>query len=123
MGQLEIRIKTKGDGLAGLEELAKRHRLQEEIERRGIGRDLGGGSGFGEMDISVEVTSELSGAKSKLRALAEELGIEGNISIEENGRTVSEIEKKAGRELLGKKSRKQAFADGILVVKALVEVL
>lgn len=83
MAEIEIRMKLKGDGLASLEELALRHKFQDEIEARGIGKDLGGGSGFGEMDVLVEVTDAETG-KSRLRVLADELGISDRTTIEES---------------------------------------
>lgn len=82
MAEIEIRMKLKGDGLASPEELALRHKFQDEIETRGIGKDLGGGSGFGEMDVLVEVTDAETG-KSRLRVLAEELGIGDRTTIQE----------------------------------------
>ncbi len=82
MAEIEIRMKLKGDGIAGPEELALRHRFQDEIEARGIGKDLGGGSGLGEMDVLVEVSDADTG-KSRLRLLADELGIGERIIIHE----------------------------------------
>ena len=82
MTEIEIRMKLKGDGLASPEDLALRHRFQDEIEARGIGKDLGGGSGFGEMDVLVEVADAETG-KSRLRVLADELGIGGRTTIQE----------------------------------------
>lgn len=79
MTELEIRMKIEGDSLASPDELRLRHKFQEEVEAREIGKDLGGGSGFGEMDVSVEVADA---AKSKLSELAEELGIQ-DITIRE----------------------------------------
>jgi hypothetical protein len=83
MAEIEIRMKLKGDGIASSEELALRHKFQDEIEARGIGKDLGGGSGFGEMDVLVEVTDAETG-KSLLRVLADELGIIDRTTIEES---------------------------------------
>ena len=83
MAEIEVRMKLKGDALASLEELALRHKFQDEIEARGIGKDLGGGSGFGEMDVLVEVTDAETG-KSRLRVLADELGIIDRTTIEES---------------------------------------
>lgn len=82
MAEIEIRMKLNGAGLASPDELALRHRFQDEIETRGIGKDLGGGSGFGEMDVLVEVTDAETG-KSSLRALADELGIGDRTTIQE----------------------------------------
>ena len=82
MAEIEIRMKLNGDALASPEELALRHRFQDEIETRGIGKDLGGGSGFGEMDVLVEVTDAETG-KSRLRLLADELGIGDRTTIQE----------------------------------------
>ena len=81
MAEIEIRMKLRGDGIARPDELALRHKFQDEIETRGIGKDLGGGSGFGEMDVLVEVTDAETG-KSRLRRLAEELGIGDRITIQ-----------------------------------------
>ncbi|MEX2310299.1 MAG: hypothetical protein WD738_22210 [Pirellulales bacterium] len=82
MAEIEIRMKLTGDGLASPEEISLRHRFQDEVETRGIGKDLGGGSGFGEMDVLVEVTDAETG-KSRLRVLAEELGIGDRTTIQE----------------------------------------
>jgi hypothetical protein len=82
MAEIEIRMKLTGDGLASHDELALRHKFQNEVESRGIGTDLGGGSGFGEMDVLVEVTDAETG-KSRLRVLADELGIDDRTTIEE----------------------------------------
>ena len=82
MAELEVRMKLKGHGLATPDELALRHKFQEEIEARGIGKDLGGGSGFGEMDVLVEVSDAETG-KSRLRLLADELGIGDGTTIQE----------------------------------------
>jgi hypothetical protein len=46
MAELEVRMKLKGHGLATPDELALRHKFQAEIDARGIGKDLGGGSGL-----------------------------------------------------------------------------
>jgi hypothetical protein len=82
MAELEVRMKPKGHGLAMRDELALRHKFQEEIETRGIGKDLGGGSGFGEMEVLVEVADAETG-KSRLRLLADELGTGDSITIQE----------------------------------------
>ena len=82
MAEIEIRMKLTGEGLASPEELALRHRFQDEIESRGIGKDLGGGSGFGVMDVLVEVTDAETG-KSRLRFLAQELGLGDRMSIQD----------------------------------------
>ena len=84
MAELEVRMKLNGHGLATPDELALRHKFQEEIEVRGIGTDLGGGSGFGEMDVLVEVAESEAG-KRRLRALADELGIADRTTIQECG--------------------------------------
>jgi hypothetical protein len=82
MGEIEVRMKIKGPGLATPDELALRHKFQDEIEARNIGKDLGGGSGFGEMDILVEV-ADSEAAKHRLRQLAHELGIAHRTTIRE----------------------------------------
>ena len=82
MAELEVRIKIKGPGLATPDELALRHNFQEEIEARGIGKDLGGGSGLGEMDVLVEVPDAETG-KSRLRLLTDELGMGDSTTIQE----------------------------------------
>ena len=82
MSELEVRMKLKGHGLATPDQLALRHKFQEEIEARGIGKDRGGGSDFGEMDVLVEVTDAETG-KSRLRLLADELGMGDSTTIHE----------------------------------------
>jgi hypothetical protein len=84
MAELKVRMKLGGHGLATPEELTLRHKFQEEIEARGIGQDLGGGSGFGEMDVLVEVADSEAG-KRRLRALADELEIADSTTIQECG--------------------------------------
>ena len=74
MKSLEIRIPLDGEGLVNKEELELRWQLADLIEERNIGHVTGSGSGFGQMDISVDVADESTG-KSKLRSLANELGI------------------------------------------------
>jgi hypothetical protein len=74
MAEIKVRMKLKGHGLATQDELTLRHKFQEEIEARQIGKDLGGGSGFGEMDVLLEVADSKI-AKHRLRLLAQELGI------------------------------------------------
>ena len=82
MTDLEVRIKQASEGLATIEEITLLHKFQEEIEARGIGKDLGGGTGFGEMDILVEVADSES-AKRRLRQLAYELNIADRTTIRE----------------------------------------
>ena len=110
MANLDVRIVLRGGGLAEADELSLRHKFQEEVERRGIGKDLGGGSGFGEMDISVEVSDAETG-KSKLRALAEELGIKDGLIIEEAAESGDDL----FGEVISCYSREQAIEDGYLV--------
>ena len=74
MKSLEIRIPLNGEGLVNKEELELRWQLADLIEERNIGHVTGSGSGFGQMDISVDVANEATG-RSKLRDLAQELGI------------------------------------------------
>ena len=80
MDEIEIRIKQDGDGLATPPELSLLHKFQEEIEAQGIGKDLGGGTGFGEMDILVEV-ADSDEANRRLRQLAKEFGIADRTTI------------------------------------------
>ena len=82
MANIDVRIKLREDGLAQADELSLRHQFQDEVEQRGIGKDLGGGSGLGEMVLSVEVPDATIGM-SKLRKLALELGVQEGIVIEE----------------------------------------
>ena len=82
MAELEVRMELKGPGLATPDELALRHKFQEEVNARAIGKDLGGGSGFGEMDVLVEV-ADTAEAKRRLRQLAQELGIANRTTIRE----------------------------------------
>lgn len=82
MALIDVRIKLREDGLAQADELSLRHKFQDEVEQRGIGTDLGGGSGLGEMDLSVEVSDATLGI-SKLRKLAQDLGVQEGIVIEE----------------------------------------
>jgi hypothetical protein len=82
MTELEVRIKQGGEGLATIEEITLLHKFQEEIETRGIGKDLGGGTGLGEMDILVEV-ADSQAAKRRLRQLAQEFGIADRTTIRE----------------------------------------
>lgn len=82
MTELEVRIKQSGEGLATIEEITLLHKFQEEIETRGIGKDLGGGTGFGEMDILVDV-ADSEAAMLRLRQLAEELDIADRTTIRE----------------------------------------
>jgi len=90
VANLDVRIKLREGGLAQRDELSLRHKFQEEIENRGIGKDLGGGSGLGEMDISVEV-SDVETGKGKLRELAKELGIKDGLIIEERGESSEDL--------------------------------
>jgi len=80
MDEIEIRIMQDGDGLATPPEISLLHKLQEEIEAQGIGKDLGGGTGSGEMDILVEVTDSEE-ATRRLRKLANEFGIADRTTI------------------------------------------
>lgn len=80
MDEIEIRITQDGDGLATPPELSLLHKFQEEIETQGIGKDLGGGTGLGEMDILVEV-ADSEEATRRLRQLANEFGIADRTTI------------------------------------------
>ena len=65
MAELKYESSLRGHGLATPDELALRHKFQEEIEARRIGNELGGGSGLGEMDILVDVAdSEIAKTSS-----------------------------------------------------------
>ena len=72
---LSVNMDLASDGLANKNDLETRWQLEDLIEERGIGYVSGAGSGFGMMDISVEV-EDAETATSQLRALAAELGIQ-----------------------------------------------
>lgn len=76
MVYVEMIINLTGDSLANRDELELKWQLSDLIESRDIGKVIGSGSGLGQMDIGVEV-DDLQAGKSKLRQLAEELGVEG----------------------------------------------
>jgi hypothetical protein len=78
--EIEVRIKQDGAGLATPAEIELLHNFQEQIETQGIGKDLGGGTGFGEMDILVEV-ADSEDAKYRLRQLANIFGIADRTTI------------------------------------------
>lgn len=82
MPELEVRMKLTGTGLATPDDLALRHKFQEEIEGRGIGKDLGGGTGLGNMDVLVAVADTVE-ATRRLRQLVQELGIADRTTIRE----------------------------------------
>lgn len=80
MDEIEILIKQYDDGLATPPEISLLHKFQEEIEAQGIGKDLGGGTGMGQMDILVEV-ADSEEAKRRLRKLANDFGIADRTTI------------------------------------------
>lgn len=76
MVYVEMIINLAGESFANAEEFRLKQELSDLIELRQIGKVVGSGSGLGQMDIGVEVV-DLETGKSRLRQLAEELGVEG----------------------------------------------
>ena len=114
MANLDVRIKLRGTGLAQSDELSLRHKFQDEVERRGIGKDLGGGSGFGEMDITVQVSDAATG-RTQLRELARELGIQEGLTIETSEDDLPPSNKSPFGDTISSYSRQQALDDGYLI--------
>ena len=80
---LLIYMNIEGDTYCNPDELTLRNDFHKAIEDKGIGSVIGGGSGAGQMDISVEV-DDVSIAKRLLKILASELKIRCKISEEED---------------------------------------
>ena len=74
MALISVKINLESGGLANKQELEARWQLEDIIEAKQIGTVIGGGSGRGMMDLTVEVVDPEVGI-SKLRALADQLGM------------------------------------------------
>ena len=74
MADLSLIIKLAGQGFANREELQLRGRIEDLIDERQMGECLGGGSGGGYMDVSIE-SSEPICTREALHDLMTELGV------------------------------------------------
>ena len=71
---VKIQVRLEKTEMPSEEDLALRRRIEEAIEKEGIGRIVIADAGVGHIDVSVEVDSTAE-AVPRIRDLLEELGV------------------------------------------------
>lgn len=72
--RVEVRLKLAGSGMATRDELRTRQAVEDEIERRNIGRVIDAGSGDGYATLVV-AADDAANAAAAIRALLAERGV------------------------------------------------